>query len=287
MSGLEKVAGEKILGIGPAQCSSGDSRRHFGRAEVGGPTSERLSFICDRTRAEKRRFFGIWKGFPVSHQTTSLTSRLYEYFLRVGLREAPVLRRLREETHRRFPAEARMQIAPEQGAFMAILVELIGARRALEAGVFTGYSALAVALALPREGLLIACDTSTEWTSIGQPYWKEAGVLDRIDLRTAPALETMDGLLADGQGGTFDFIFLDADKAEYLDYYGRALALLRPGGLCVIDNVLWGGLTADPKAKDPDTLAIRALNEAVHGDESVSVAMVPIADGLTLARKRV
>lgn len=223
----------------------------------------------------------------MSHQTTPLTPRLYEYLLRVGLREPPVLRRLREETLERLPAEARMQIAPEQGAFLAILVELIGARRALEAGVFTGYSALAVALGLPPEGLLVACDTSAEWTAIGQPYWEEAGVADRIDLRTAPALETMDGLLDDGQGDTFDFIFLDADKTEYLDYYERALALLRPGGLCAIDNVLWGGLTADPSVEDPETRAIRALNETVHSDERVSVAMLSIADGLTLARKRV
>ena len=222
----------------------------------------------------------------MSHKTTELTGPLYEYLLRVGVREAAPLRRLREETLARLPDHSRMQIAPEQGALMAMLVELVGARRTLEAGVFTGYSALAVALALPGDGVVVACDVSDEWTAIGCPFWEEAGVAHKIDLRIAPALETMDALLADGEAGSFDFAFLDAEKTEYAGYYERTLELLRPGGLCAIDNVLWSGRPADPTADDADTRAIRAFNEQLHTDERVSLALVPVADGLTLARKR-
>ncbi|MDA0654453.1 MAG: class I SAM-dependent methyltransferase [Proteobacteria bacterium] len=222
----------------------------------------------------------------MSHETTVLTAPLYEYLLRVGVREAPVLRRLRDETLRRWPDSARMQIAPEQGALIALLVTLTGARHALEAGVFTGYSALAVALALPADGVLVACDVSDEWTALGRPYWDEAGVGHKIDLRLAPAIETMDALLADGRAGWFDFVFLDAEKTEYAAYYERALALLRPGGLILVDNVLWSGRVVDPAADDADTAAIRAFNELVRDDERVSLALVPIADGLTLAVKR-
>jgi len=222
----------------------------------------------------------------VSHKTTELTEPLYEYLLRIGVREAAPLRSLRAETLARVPDYARMQIAPEQGALMAMLVELFGARRALEVGVFTGYSALAVALALPDDGVVVACDVSQEWAEIGRPYWEDAGVAHKIDLRIAPALETMETLLAEGQAGKFDFAFLDAEKTEYSDYYERALELLRPGGLCAIDNVLWNGRPADPAVDDADTRAIRTFNERVHADERVSLALVPVADGLTLARKR-
>lgn len=219
-------------------------------------------------------------------KTTHLTEALHEYLLRVGLREPDLLRRLREETAQRFEARARMQIAPEQGALMALLAETIGARRAIEVGTFTGYSALAVALALPEEGTLVACDVSEEWTAVARRYWEEAGVAGKIDLRLAPAIETMDALLGDGEAGTFDFAFLDAEKTEYAEYYERCLKLLRPGGIVAVDNVLWSGRPADESVGDDSTRAIRAFNEMVHGDDRVSMVMVPVADGLTLARKR-
>ena len=209
---------------------------------------------------------------------------LYDYVLDVSLREADVLRRLREETAR-MPG-AVMQVAPDQGQFMALLVELIGARRTIEVGVFTGYSSLAVALALPADGRIVACDVSEESTAVARRYWEEAGVADKIDLRLAPALETLDGLIAAGEAGTFDFAFIDADKTEYIDYYERALALLRPGGLVCVDNVLWSGKVADPAVSDADTLAIRAFNDKLADDARVSLSLLPIADGLTLARKR-
>jgi caffeoyl-CoA O-methyltransferase len=179
-----------------------------------------------------------------------------------------------------------MQISPEQGQFMALLVELTGVRRALEVGTFTGYSSLSVALAMPPEGRMIACDVSEEYTGIARRYWARAGVADKIDLRLAPALKTLDGLLADGRAGGFDLAFIDADKPSYLGYYERCLQLLRPGGLLLIDNVLWGGEVADPAVKDEDTVAIRALNDRVAGDDRVTLSMLPLGDGLTLARKR-
>ena len=179
-----------------------------------------------------------------------------------------------------------MQIAPEQGQFMALLVELIGAKRTLEVGVFTGYSSLCVALALPPGGRIVACDSSEEWTAVARRYWREAGVDGKIDLRLGPAVETLDSLLAAGEAGRFDFAFIDADKTEYADYYERILELLRPGGLVAVDNVLWSGSVADPAKSDDDTVAIRAFNEKLLGDERVSLSLVPIADGLTLARKR-
>ena len=222
----------------------------------------------------------------MSRKTTTLTEALYDYLLAVGIREPDVLRRLREATQSEADDHAGMQISPDQGALMAMLVELTGARRALEAGVFTGYSALAVALALPPDGSLVACDVSETWPAIGRRFWKEAGVEAKIDLRIAPALETMDALLTGGDARTYDFVFLDAEKTEYEAYYERALELLRPGGLIAVDNVLWGGRPADPSAQDDNTRAIRAFNEALHRDERVSLALVPIADGLTLARKR-
>jgi caffeoyl-CoA O-methyltransferase len=220
----------------------------------------------------------------MSNRTISLTDSLHEYLLRVSLREPEVLRDLRAETARL--AQRSMQIAPEQGQFMALLARLVGARRCLEVGVFTGYSSLAVALALPDGGSIVACDVSEEWTSIARRYWQRAGVADRIDLRLAPALQTLDSLLADGEAGQYDLAFIDADKAGYGDYYERVLQLLRPGGLVVIDNTLWSGRVADPGVTDADTVALRQLNQRLLGDERVDLSLVPIGDGLTLARKR-
>jgi len=179
-----------------------------------------------------------------------------------------------------------MQIAPEQGALMALLVELTGARRCLEVGTFTGYSSTRIAMALPADGSLVCCDLSQEWTDVARAYWEQAGVAHKIELRLAPALETLDALLAEGQAGTFDFAFLDADKDNYPAYADRMLALLRSGGLLAVDNVFWGGDVANPDVDDSAVRAIRHLNQALADDDRVSVAMVPIADGLTLARKR-
>jgi predicted O-methyltransferase YrrM len=180
---------------------------------------------------------------------------------------------------------ALMQIAPEQGQFMQLLVRLMGARRYLEIGVFTGYSSLAVALALPENGHIVACDVSDKWTSIARRYWAEAGVAEKIDLRLAPALNTLDGLIAGGAGGTFDFAFIDADKTSYRDYYERALTLIRVGGLIAVDNTLWGGKVADPKARDDDTQAIRDFNRHLRDDRRVHLCLIPIGDGLSLALK--
>jgi len=220
----------------------------------------------------------------MSNRTIGLSDRLYDYLIGVSLRESPLFRRLREETAR-MPM-AVMQIAPEQGQFMALLVELLGARRALEIGTFTGYSALAVASALSPGGRLVACDVSEEYTAVARRYWVEAGVADRIDLRLAPALDTLDALIAAGAAGSIDFAFIDADKQNYDAYYERVLTLLRPGGLVAIDNVLWNGAVADPAKSDPDTQAIRALNAKMKRDDRVSLSLVPIGDGLTLARRR-
>ncbi|MEE8189670.1 MAG: class I SAM-dependent methyltransferase [Kiloniellales bacterium] len=220
----------------------------------------------------------------MASRTLELDDRLYDYLLANSLREPPLLARLREETAA-MPM-ANMQISPEQGQFMALLVELIGARRTLEVGTFTGYSALCVALALPAGGKLIACDISEEFTDVARRYWAEAGVADKIDLRLGPAAETLDGLLAEGLAGTLDFMFIDADKQGYDAYYERGLSLLRPGGLITVDNVLWGGSVADPGRQDADTRAIRALNLKALGDGRVSISLVPIGDGLLLARKR-
>lgn len=221
----------------------------------------------------------------MSPRSIELTERLYKYLLDHSLREPPILARLRAETETM--ALARMQIGPEQGQFMALLVELIGARRTLEVGTFTGYSALAVALALPADGHVIACDISEEFTAVGRRYWAEAGVAGKIDLRLGPAVETLDALLnEEGAAGGFDFAFIDADKINYGHYYERCLSLLRPGGLIAVDNVLWSGLVADPSNNDDDTRAIRAMNEKMHGDTRVNISLVPIGDGLMLARKR-
>ncbi len=220
----------------------------------------------------------------MSNRTLTLTDDLYQYLLDVSLREPEALRRLRRETASH--PMARMQIAPEQGQFMALLVRLLGARRALEVGVFTGYSALAVALALPPDGTLTACDVSEDYTAVARRYWQEAGVAGKIDLRIAPALETLEALLAEGQAGTFDFAFIDADKESYDAYYERALRLLRAGGLILLDNVLWSGRVAEADAQDADTQALRALNRKLHHDERIHLSLLPLADGLTLALKR-
>ena len=216
-------------------------------------------------------------------RTLGLNNQLYDYLLSASLREPEILLNLRLETasHPR----AMMQIAPEQGQFMALLVQLIGAKKTLEVGVFTGYSSLSVALALPADGKIIACDVSEEYTAIARRYWQQAGVADKIDLRLAPAIETLDRLKA-GNVETFDFAFIDADKENYDAYYERCLQLVRPGGLIAIDNVLWSGQVADPLDQDQSTQAIRAFNEKLHHDERVTLSVVPIADGLTLALKR-
>lgn len=218
------------------------------------------------------------------NKTFTLSDDLRDYILSVSLREDAVLRRLREETSRH--EFSRMQVAPEQGQLLALLVRLTGARRALEIGVFTGYSALCVARALPADGRLVACDINVDWTAVAQRYWQEAGVDDRIDLRLAPALETLDALLQAGEAGRFDFAFIDADKTGYLAYFEKVCALLRPGGLVAIDNTLWSGSVIDPDRQDEDTRAIREFNRSLHADDRVDVSLIPIADGLTLALKR-
>jgi predicted O-methyltransferase YrrM len=220
----------------------------------------------------------------MTNRTIALTDSLYEYLIDVSLRESPTQLALREETATM--PNAGMQIAPEQGQFMAMLAKLSGARRYLEIGVFTGYSTLAVAAALPDDGRVVACDVSEEWTSIARRYWRLGGVEGKIDLRLAPALQTLDGLLAAGQQGSFDLAFIDADKEGYLGYYERVLVLLRAGGLVCVDNTLWDGRVADPENADADTVAIRHFNEVLHRDERVDLSLVPIGDGLTLACKR-
>jgi caffeoyl-CoA O-methyltransferase len=214
----------------------------------------------------------------------AMDERLYGYLQDVSLREPDILARLRAETAT-LPM-ARMQIAPEQGQFMQLLVRLMGARRCLEVGVFTGYSSLAVALALPADGRLVACDRNAEWTAIARRYWTEAGVAAKIDLRLAPAIVTLDTLLRDGQAGTYDFAFIDADKENYANYFARALTLLRPGGLIAVDNTLWDGAVADPSDTGKDTVAIRAFNRQLLADQRIFLSLVPIGDGLTLALKR-
>ena len=220
----------------------------------------------------------------MTNRSISLTDSLYEYLLSVSLREPELLRRLRHETAS-YP-NARMQIAPEQGQFMALHARLLGARRCLEVGVFTGYSSLAIALALPDDGRIVACDVSAEWTSVARRYWAAAGVEHKIDLRIAPALETLGGLLEAGGAGSYDFAFLDADKENYARYYELALELVRPGGLIVVDNTLWSGRVADLANDEATTLSLRRFNECLHRDQRVDLSLLPIGDGLTLARKR-
>jgi predicted O-methyltransferase YrrM len=220
----------------------------------------------------------------MANKTLGISDELQAYVVEVGVREPGVLTRLREETSS-IP-QHRMQVAPEQGAFLALLVELTGARRCLEIGTFTGYSSTAVALALPEDGRLTCCDVSREWTDVARRYWAEAGVAEKIRLRIAPAVETLDSMIDSGEAETFDFAFVDADKTGYDGYYDRLLRLVRPGGLMAFDNTLWGGRVIDPDADDEDTAAIRAFNRRLADDERVSLSMVPVADGVTLARRR-
>jgi predicted O-methyltransferase YrrM len=221
----------------------------------------------------------------MSSTTFGLSGEVRSYLLSVSVRESDVLARLREETAR-LPM-AMMQISPEQGQFLALLVQLMRAHRCLEVGTFTGYSALWVALALPADGRLTACDVSAEWTSIGQRYWKEAGVADKIDLHLAPALKTLDRLIAQGEEGQYDFAFIDADKDNYWKYYERALRLLRPGGLIAVDNTLWGGSVADTEDRGETVSIIRDFNARLHRDPRVQISMLPLGDGVTLIWKPV
>ncbi|MCB1792009.1 MAG: class I SAM-dependent methyltransferase [Gammaproteobacteria bacterium] len=220
----------------------------------------------------------------MTNRTISIDDHLHRYLLEHSVRETALMRELREVTAQH--TLARMQIGPEQGQFMALLVELIAARRIIEIGTFTGYSALCLAQAMPGDGRLLCCDVSEEYTAVGVPFWERAGVRERIELKIAPALETLDALLADGHTETFDMAFIDADKTNYLNYYTRCLALVRRGGLLLFDNTLWNGAVADPTDETPDTQALRALNRALRDDERISISLVPIGDGLTLARKR-
>jgi caffeoyl-CoA O-methyltransferase len=220
----------------------------------------------------------------MANKTIGISDELAAYVIEVGTREPEVLARLREETAA-IPQHG-MQIAPEEGGLLAILVELIGARRCIEIGTFTGYSSTAVALALPEDGQLVCCDVSEDWTSLARRYWVEAGVAGKIDLRIAPAAETLDRLLAEGQDATYDFAFVDADKTGYDGYYERLLRLVRPGGLIAFDNTLWGGAVLDQDAEDEDTRAIQALNAKLAADERITLCLLPVADGVTLARRR-
>ena len=208
-----------------------------------------------------------------------LPEKIARYVDEHSVREHPVLRELREAT--KSVPMAGMQIGADQGQFLQLLVQAIGAKRCLEIGTYTGYSALAVALALPKNGRIICCDISAEWTAVGKPFWKKAGVEEMIDLRIGPALETLKKLK-----GPFDFVFIDADKPNYANYYERCLPLVRTGGIIAVDNTLWSGWVAEPSQKDADTVALRAFNDKLHRDERIDIAMLPVGDGLTLARKR-
>jgi caffeoyl-CoA O-methyltransferase len=219
----------------------------------------------------------------MANKTLGLSDELAAYVVEVGTREPDVLARLRAETAT-LP-ERNMQIAPEQGAFLAMLVELTGARRCIEVGTFTGYSSLTVARALPDDGTLVCCDVSEEWTALASRYWAEAGVEQKIDLRIAPASETLDGLIGEGEESSYDFAFVDADKSGYDEYYERLLRLVRPGGLIVFDNMLRDGRVLDPD-QDDDTRAIDALNRKLATDDRISLCLLPVADGVTLARRR-
>ena len=235
----------------------------------------------------------MFLGEQVEKSDIQISKELYEYILSVSLRENDALRGLREVTAK--DPSAIMQIPPEQGQFMALLVKMLGAKKTLEIGTYTGYSTLSVALAMPDNSITITCDINSEWANIGKKFWKEAGVENKIDLRIGPALDTLDGLLNDNQENTFDFSFIDADKINYDGYYEKSLKLLRPGGLIAIDNVFLFGSVVDPelldgdlktRISDSDILAMRSLNEKIKHDERIDLSMLPIADGLTLVRKK-
>lgn len=219
----------------------------------------------------------------MTKQTINLSDKLYQYMLSISLHEPAILKSLRETTHK-LPSHD-MQISPEQGQLMAFLIELIAAEKTLEIGIYTGYSALVVALALPKTGKMIACDINSETSSIAQDFWQKAGVRHKIDLKLAPALATLDALIKQNHANSFDFVFIDADKRNYLNYYERSLTLLRPGGLILVDNVLWSGKVADSNNHDEQTLAIRTFNQAIHQDKRINMCLIPIGDGLTLIRK--
>lgn len=220
----------------------------------------------------------------MTRKSLNVTDAVYDYLLSVSLKEPEILRQCREETAM-LPL-ARMQIAPEQGQFFQFLIQSLQVKTAIEVGVYTGYSSLAIALALPADGTLIACDHDPEVTRLAQQYWEAAGVSDRIELRLGPALQTLDDLLAKGQTEQFDFAFIDADKPEYIDYYERLLRLVRRGGVIAIDNVLWYGQPADPGCHDQDTEAIRRFNTYLFKDSRVRTSLIPMADGITLALKK-
>ena len=220
----------------------------------------------------------------MSLKSINLTENVYNYLLDVSLREPEILQQLREETATH--PMANMQISPEQGQFFAFLIRLLNAKKVIEVGVFTGYSSLCLALALPEDGILIACDTDEVATTIAQRYWQTAGITHKVHLEIAPAQETMDRLLSENEADTYDFIFIDAEKEEYQDYYERALKLVKKGGVIAVDNVLWSGYPADPEKQDKSTVAIRKFNEQLHSDERVTISMLPLADGVTLAMKR-
>lgn len=220
----------------------------------------------------------------MSNKTLPLTPSLYRYLLEHSLRESDVLQQLREQT-RQIPM-SQMQISPEQGQFMTLLVQLIKARKAIEIGVFTGYSSLCIAAGLGGDGRLIACDIDAEVTKLAQSAWRQAGVIDQIDLRIGAARQTLQSLLDQGQSASFDFVFIDADKVNYAAYYELALALLRVGGLMLIDNALWSGAVADPDINDEDTQAIRSLNDKIHRDTRVMASLLPVGDGINIVLKR-
>ena len=220
----------------------------------------------------------------MSSSTIGLSNELRKYMLDVSFRDDEILKQLREETLKL--KEAQMQISPEQGAFLSILTKILNAKKTLDIGVFTGYSSLVVARELPDNGQVVACDTSIEWTSIAKKYWKLAGVDKKVDLYLAPAIETLEKLIEDGQGSTYDFSFIDADKINYQSYYEYSLTLVKPGGIIAVDNVLWSGQVIDETDFEPATRAIRSFNEKLHQDDRVSISMVPIGDGLTLAYKK-
>jgi predicted O-methyltransferase YrrM len=225
------------------------------------------------------------KSNSMSNQSIQLTNNLHQYLLDNSLREPEILTKLRQQTAEHPLLD--MQISPEQGQLMGLLVKLIGAKKCLEVGVFTGYSSLVVALNLPDDGIILACDVSVEFTSIAKQYWQAAGVSHKIDLQIAPALETLDRLINNGEAGTFDFAFIDADKNNYAAYYDRCFQLVRSGGLILVDNVLWYGRVADPAMdKDKRTQAIKQINQQIYDDNRVQISLIPIGDGLTIARKK-